>query len=33
MPNYFITSSSKVIGQDEVLGYIQELNENMIAEN
>lgn len=33
MPNYFITSSSKVIGQDEVLGYIQGLNENMIAEN
>ena len=31
MPNYFITSSSKVIGQDEVLGYIQGLNENMIA--
>jgi len=29
MPNYFITSSSKVIGQDEVLGYIQELNDNM----
>ena len=33
MPNYFITSSSKVIGQDEVLGYIQELNDNMISEN
>ena len=29
MPNYFITSSSKVIGQDEVLGYIQELNDNI----
>lgn len=33
MPNYFITSSSKVIGQDEVLGYIQELNNNMISED
>jgi GTP-binding protein len=33
MPNYFITSSSKVIGQDEVLGYIQELNDNMISED
>lgn len=29
MPNYFITSSSKDIGKDEVLGYINELNENM----
>ncbi|MDN3666044.1 ribosome biogenesis GTP-binding protein YihA/YsxC [Algibacter miyuki] len=29
MPNYFITSSSKDIGKDEVLGYIAELNENM----
>tara|TARA_R110002012_G_scaffold298621_4_gene497180 strand:+ start:225 stop:833 length:609 start_codon:yes stop_codon:yes gene_type:complete len=33
MPNYFITSSSKVIGQDEVLGYIDELNGNMIVNN
>jgi GTP-binding protein len=33
MPNYFITSSSKVIGQDEVLGYIDELNGNMIVDN
>ena len=29
MPNYFITSSSKDIGKDEVLGYIDELNGNM----
>ncbi|SFD38222.1 GTP-binding protein [Algibacter lectus] len=29
MPNYFITSSSKDIGKDEVLGYIDDLNENM----
>jgi GTP-binding protein len=29
MPNYFITSSSKDIGKDEVLGYINQLNENM----
>jgi len=29
MPNYFVTSSSKDIGKDEVLGYINELNENM----
>jgi len=29
MPNYFITSSSKDIGKDEVLGYINTLNENM----
>jgi GTP-binding protein len=29
MPNYFITSSSKFVGKDEVLGYIGELNENM----
>jgi GTP-binding protein len=33
IPNYFITSSSKVIGQDEVLGYIGELNANMIVDN
>lgn len=29
MPNYFITSSSKDIGKDEVLGYIDSLNVNM----
>lgn len=29
MPNYFITSSSKDIGRDEVLGYIDTLNNNM----
>jgi GTP-binding protein len=29
MPNYFITSSSKDIGKDDVLGYIGELNGNM----
>ncbi|MCL4144637.1 UNVERIFIED_CONTAM: hypothetical protein GTU68_010837 [Idotea baltica] len=29
MPNYFITSSSKDIGKDEVLAYIDSLNENM----
>lgn len=28
MPNYFITSSSKDIGKDDVLGYIDELNTN-----
>ena len=29
MPNYFITSSSKGIGKDDVLDYIDELNERM----
>ena len=29
VPNYFITSSSKDIGKDDVLGYIDSLNENM----
>lgn len=29
MPNYFITSSSKDIGKDDVLEYINTLNENM----
>jgi len=29
MPKYFITSSSNDIGKDDVLGYIDELNENM----
>ena len=28
VPNYFITSSSKDIGKDDVLGYINELNNN-----
>ncbi len=30
MPNYFVTSSSKSIGKDEVLDYIHNLNSNMI---
>lgn len=29
MPNYFVTSSSKGIGKEDVLGYIDGLNENM----
>ena len=29
MPNYFITSSSKDIGKDDVLKYIDDLNSNM----
>lgn len=29
MPNYFITSSSKDIGKDDVLNYIHDVNENM----
>lgn len=29
IPNYFITSSSKDIGKDDVLNYIEELNGNM----
>lgn len=29
MPNYFITSSSKDMGKDAVLGYINELNGNL----
>lgn len=29
MPNYFVTSSSKTIGKDEVLEYIDSLNANM----
>ena len=32
MPNYFITSSSKDIGKDEVLKYIDSLNANMIID-
>ena len=31
MPNYFITSSSKGTGRDELLGYIREVNEQMSA--
>ncbi len=29
-PNYFVTSSSKGIGKDDVLGYIEELNRDML---
>ncbi|RED50183.1 ribosome biogenesis GTP-binding protein YihA/YsxC [Seonamhaeicola aphaedonensis] len=29
VPNYFITSSSKNIGKDDVLGFIDELNSNI----
>jgi len=29
MPNYFITSSSKVIGKEEVLNYIESINKNI----
>ncbi|WP_044402413.1 ribosome biogenesis GTP-binding protein YihA/YsxC [Lacinutrix sp. Hel_I_90] len=32
MPQYFITSSSKDIGKDEVLDFIGELNSNMIID-
>ena len=32
MPNYFITSSSKDIGKDEVLEYINHLNSNMLLD-
>ncbi len=32
MPNYFITSSSKDIGKEEVLNYIDGLNESIIIE-
>ncbi|WP_396601928.1 ribosome biogenesis GTP-binding protein YihA/YsxC [Algibacter sp. R77976] len=31
VPNYFITSSSKDIGKDDVLEYIDSLNENFIS--
>jgi len=31
MPNYFITSSSKGTGRDELLGYIGKVNEEMSA--
>ncbi|MFH4964884.1 ribosome biogenesis GTP-binding protein YihA/YsxC [Gaetbulibacter sp. M235] len=33
MPNYFVTSSSKDIGKEEVLGYIETLNGNMELSN
>lgn len=33
MPNYFITSSSKDIGKEEVLGYIEGLNNNLELSN
>jgi GTP-binding protein len=29
MPNYFITSSSNEAGKDEVLSYIESLNDNL----
>jgi len=29
IPNYFITSSSKVIGKEEVLNYIESINKNI----
>lgn len=32
-PNYFITSSSKNIGRDEVLYYIDDINQNFFQEN
>ncbi len=32
MPNYFITSSSKHLGKEDVLNYIDSLNENMIID-
>jgi GTP-binding protein len=32
MPNHFITSSSKDIGKDDVLNYIEDLNTNMNLE-
>ncbi|MCX7550857.1 ribosome biogenesis GTP-binding protein YihA/YsxC [Xanthomarina sp. F2636L] len=32
MPNYFVTSSSKDIGKEDVLEYIHSLNENMILD-
>jgi GTP-binding protein len=33
MPNYFVTSSSKDIGKEDVLGYIEGLNDNMELSN
>ncbi len=32
VPNYFITSSSNGVGQEDVLGYIEGLNKNMNLE-
>ncbi len=32
-PNYFITSSSKNVGRDEVLYYIDDINQNFFQEN
>jgi GTP-binding protein len=32
MPNYFITSSTKDVGKDDVLAYIDHLNSNMILD-
>ena len=32
-PNYFITSSSKNMGRDEVLYYIDDINQNFFQEN
>jgi GTP-binding protein len=33
MPNFFVTSSSKEIGKEDVLGYIETLNSNMELSN
>ena len=33
MPNYFITSSSKHIGKDELLGYIDDINKSLSKNN
>ncbi len=32
MPNYFVTSSSKDIGKDDVLNYIEQLNDGFITD-
>lgn len=32
MPNYFITSSSKDLGKDDVLNYIEQLNDSFITD-
>lgn len=32
MPNYFVTSSSKAIGKEEVLSYIDSLNKSMLSD-
>lgn len=31
MPNYFVTSSTKGIGQEEVLNYIETINKNLVC--